>query len=404
MYRSYSSAVAASSMAATLSTTVPALNNTIDINHPYFLSSVDHSGLALVNEPLTYHNFHHWSRSVQIVLSAKLKLGFIDGSLEQPTNPTQLALWKRSNDLVISWILNFVSSKIRKSVVYLTTAKQIWCDLAARYSQTNVPHLFQLRKDIASLSQGTKPITAYFTLFRGLLDELNSLSPRPRCICVNCNCTCNNSQKLDANKQYIKLSQFLMGLSEQFTTTHGQILLKNPLPDITHAYSMLLQEENQRNFTHQLSPTIPEKLAMNVQVNSRSKQTVRKVTDSSILYDYYKRTGHTKDKYFSLHGYPDWHRHQGQPKPKLCLPSKAKALVASSSSTSRASAESDDLSDKQCQKLIAMLQSKLKSSTEPSQNAPWIQGNAASQMEGSFYQTHAVMFAHNASVSVLDDS
>lgn len=243
MQRTYASAVAtpppSPSMATTSST--PALSSTIDINHPYYLSSADHPGLSLVNELLTNSNYHHWSRSVQIALSAKLKLGFIDGSLLQPTELIQLALWKRSNDLVISWILNSVSSEIRKSIVYMTTARQIWIDLATRYAQTNIPRLFQLRKELAYLSQGTKSITSYFTQFRGLLDELDSLSPIPRCICANCNCTCNNSQKLNAYEQYIKLSQFLMGLNEQFTSTRGQILLMNPLPDVAHAYSMLLQ-------------------------------------------------------------------------------------------------------------------------------------------------------------------
>lgn len=79
-------------MDAALSTSLPTLNNTVDINHPYYLSSADHLGLALVNEPLTDHNYHHWSRSVQIALSATLKLGFIDGSLEQPTDVIQLSL------------------------------------------------------------------------------------------------------------------------------------------------------------------------------------------------------------------------------------------------------------------------------------------------------------------------
>lgn len=86
MHKSYASAVIAShsspSMAITTNSTTPThtLTTTIDINHPYNLSSVDHPGLGLINEFLTDKNYHHWSKSVQIALSAKLKLGFIDGS------------------------------------------------------------------------------------------------------------------------------------------------------------------------------------------------------------------------------------------------------------------------------------------------------------------------------------
>ena len=101
-------------------------NQVIDINDPYFLSSADHPRLALVTEVLTIQNYHQWSRSVKIALSAKLKLGSIDGTQTKPaeTSPN-IALWKRSNDLVISWLLNSISTEIRMSVVYLNTAKQI---------------------------------------------------------------------------------------------------------------------------------------------------------------------------------------------------------------------------------------------------------------------------------------
>lgn len=35
------------------------------------------------------------------------------------------------------------------------------------------------------------------------------------------------------------------------------------------------------------------------------------------MCDYCKMQGHVKDKCFSLHGYPDWHRLHGEPKPKI---------------------------------------------------------------------------------------
>lgn len=137
------------SYAATVASSSQSMANTsiIDINHPYYLSSSDHPGLSLVSEPLTDQNYQQWSRSVSIALSAKLKLGFIDGSQSKPdANSSQLSLWMRSNALAISWILNSVTSEIRKSIVYMTTAKQIWDDLHLRYAQNNVPRLFNLRK------------------------------------------------------------------------------------------------------------------------------------------------------------------------------------------------------------------------------------------------------------------
>nr|XP_017217324.1 PREDICTED: uncharacterized protein LOC108194896 [Daucus carota subsp. sativus] len=179
-----------------------AANQVIDINHPYYLSSSDHPGLALVTEVLIEQNYQQWSRSIRIALSTKLKLGFIDGTVHKPaTTSNQYALWKRGDDLVDSWILNSVSTEIRKSIVYMHTSQQIWEDLFKRYSQSNVPQLLNLRKELVSLTQGTKSINVYFTTFRGLIDELENLAPIPRCMCQNSNCACGLSARLDSYEQ-----------------------------------------------------------------------------------------------------------------------------------------------------------------------------------------------------------
>ncbi|WOH04397.1 hypothetical protein DCAR_0623806 [Daucus carota subsp. sativus] len=270
----------------------------IDINHPYFLSASDQPGLSLVSEALSDQNYQQWSRSVRIALSAKLKLGFIDGTQVKPdANSPMIHLWIRSNEMVTSWILNSVSAEIRKSLVYFDTAKQIWDDLYNRYAQGNVPRLFHLRKELASLTQGTNSINAYFTPFRGLSDELESMSSIPRCACAVSNAA------IDKYEELIKLSQFLMGLNDQYTTTRGQILLINPLPDITRAYAMLLQEESQRA-SHTNVNTVYENAAMNVRFSAKNKSNQKKdekkAVDTSLICDYCKLTGHVRDKFMDL--------------------------------------------------------------------------------------------------------
>lgn len=106
------------------------------------------------------------------------------------------------------------------------------------------------------------------------------------------------------------MSQFLIGLNEQFTATRSQILLIHLLPDLTCVYSMLLQEENYREFSQQTTTGVNiENFAMNVQFSSNNlgnkTKTVKKASDSSIACDHCKLTGHSKDKYFVLHGYPE---------------------------------------------------------------------------------------------------
>ncbi|XP_074374577.1 uncharacterized protein LOC141714986 [Apium graveolens] len=118
-------------------------------------------------------------------------------------------------------LLNSIMPEIRSSVVYLTTAKDIWDDLAIIFAESNLPRVFQLKKDLMSLSQGSISITAYFTKFRSLIDKMDDFPPVPRCIYLSTSCQYAFLTKLDEYEQVHKLSQFIMGLSNHFTTVRG---------------------------------------------------------------------------------------------------------------------------------------------------------------------------------------
>lgn len=109
------------SSAATWSIFSGSLNTIIDCNHSYFLSASNHTDMILIMVTLSDHNHSQWNRSIKITLSFKLKLRFINGSIVKPTiNSTLHMYWIRCNDIIISWILNTVSPKIRQSIMYMT--------------------------------------------------------------------------------------------------------------------------------------------------------------------------------------------------------------------------------------------------------------------------------------------
>ncbi|XP_074371479.1 uncharacterized protein LOC141712440 [Apium graveolens] len=246
MAMSYSSAASGSKSTSS--------GSIIDCNHPYYLSSSDHPGMILVTITLTEHNYSQWCRSMRIALSSKLKLAFIDGSYAKPVSTSHLTVyWNRCNDIVISWILNTVSPEIRQSIMFMNSATEIWSDLATRFAHTNIPKLFNLKRAISSLSQDNMSISTYFTRFRALNDELESLSELPKCSCAKC--TCNVNAKLNLYMKSSLLAQFLMGLNESFTVTRGHILMMTPPPSPSEAYGILLQEEHQREKSTSVLPT-----------------------------------------------------------------------------------------------------------------------------------------------------
>ena len=73
---------------------------------------------------------------MMVALSVKNKLGFVDGSLPHPdddANPRVLAAWTHSNNLVISWIYNSVSKEIVSSIMFSSSAREIWLDLQTQF-------------------------------------------------------------------------------------------------------------------------------------------------------------------------------------------------------------------------------------------------------------------------------
>lgn len=252
----------AAATAGTTAGTSGTVSAIIDANHPYYLQSSDNPGIPLVTQLLTEQNYYQWSRAVFIALSAKMKLGMVDGTLPKPlVTSVHYAVWSRCNDMVLSWLLNSMSVEIRNSVAYFSTAKEIWDDLAFHFSQTNMPRVFQLRKELSSLTQGTLTITAYFTKFRTLIAEIDNLNPIPKCSCATRGCACDHAKKMEAYEDMIKLSQFLMGLSDQYTAVRVQLLMLQPLPTISQAFSLLLQEESQRDFSKSSASPLADNMA-----------------------------------------------------------------------------------------------------------------------------------------------
>ena len=92
---------------------------------PYYLNNGDHPGIRIVPDPLTGDNYQSWRTSMTRALSAKNKLGFVNGTILQPNDQLDPVIsdWQRCNDLVLSWITNCLSCQIYATVLYTQTAK-----------------------------------------------------------------------------------------------------------------------------------------------------------------------------------------------------------------------------------------------------------------------------------------
>ena len=164
----------------------------VEPTDPLYVHPSDNPAQPLVSNLFSGDNFDNWKRSIFIALSARHKLGFIDGSCECPAVTAPLhSLWQRNNAMVLSWLLNSLSDNVRNSVLYFDTAKSLWDDLEGRFGQTNKARLFQVQKEFLCLNQGDLDIASYYTKAKQLWDEAQAVSGLPLCECTKCECGIN---------------------------------------------------------------------------------------------------------------------------------------------------------------------------------------------------------------------
>lgn len=214
------------------------LNSTF---HPFFLHNNDNPSLVLTSRKLVgTENYSAWKRSMQIALSAKNKLDIVNNDYPKPLITSPLyPHWARVNDMIISWIMNTLSPEIGDSMSYVMEASLIWKELEDRFSSIDGHRIYQLLKEMHSLEQENKSVEIYFHKLKGYWDEFQALEPPVAC-------TCEARYVIEERENRRRLLQFLLGLHESFTTSRGQILMMSPLPDVNHAYSLIKQDEKQK--------------------------------------------------------------------------------------------------------------------------------------------------------------
>lgn len=129
----------------------------------------DASSTQLVSVTFDGNGFNNWKRSRMLILSAKNKIGFVDGTVSIPEeNTSEYKYRSRCNDLVISWIIFNLDENIARSVLFLPTARihvgdgldrsfvgDVSSFFKGEAAQRNqVDHLLLTRIEKATLGQG----------------------------------------------------------------------------------------------------------------------------------------------------------------------------------------------------------------------------------------------------------
>lgn len=273
----------------------------IDQNDPLYIGPSDASGAALIPIKLTGpENYGIWSRSMRIALLGKRKYGFVTGACSRSLYREELhEQWETCNAIVLSWLMSAVSENLLSGIVYATSAYTVWEDLKERFDKVNRMRIYQLHREINTLSQGTDSVSTYYTKLKNLWGEFDALVPSP-------SCACPKSKEYADHLYQLRLIQFLSGLNESYEQAKRNFLLKGVTPSINQAYAMIIEDEiQQQNTCVVTANAMPEIIAMNVNRGQNYNQGNQNYKGRRCEYCHY--TGHTKENYYKLIGYPaDW--------------------------------------------------------------------------------------------------
>ncbi|KAL9682259.1 hypothetical protein QQ045_014054 [Rhodiola kirilowii] len=119
---------------------------------PYSVNNNEITGNSLVSEVLAgKRNFVNWKKSMEIALSARSKLEFVNGKYPKPTEGIMVDKWQRCNDAIMSWLLASVSPIVHGQILHAKDVATALKILHTRYAGSNVSRKFSLKRDLGNM-------------------------------------------------------------------------------------------------------------------------------------------------------------------------------------------------------------------------------------------------------------
>lgn len=147
-----------------------------DPSSVYYIHPSDANTTQIVSVKFSGNNFYNWKRSMILILLAKNKLDFVNGTITAlEVTSSDYSAWERCNSLVISWILFNLDETIAKSVLFLKSARSIWKDLEDRFGSSSITELYSLEQELAEISQNNQSVSEYYTKLKTVWDSIDDV-------------------------------------------------------------------------------------------------------------------------------------------------------------------------------------------------------------------------------------
>ncbi|KAM2855117.1 hypothetical protein FF1_025475 [Malus domestica] len=249
------------------------------------------SNLRLCSVLLNEFNYLPWSRAISLALGGRSKLGYINGTIGPPErSSTSYGAWHASDQLVMSWILNFMEPKLSELFSYSESAFTLWESIKEMYgSQNNAARIFQLKKDIAGLKQGDRSFVQHLGSINSMWNELDMYRPHS-----------TDSVVLLKRADEDKVFQLLASLGAEYEDLRSHLLMTPELPSFNGVCQAVQREETRRKVMHIDSKSNPEaRVFSSYHKNIGENFFASKKADWKCTHCNMK--GHLRDKCWILH-------------------------------------------------------------------------------------------------------
>ncbi|XP_074283919.1 uncharacterized protein LOC141608467 [Silene latifolia] len=190
-------------------------------------------------------------------LKSRRKFGFVDGSIKKPTNKFDLDNWEVVHSTLVQWIRNMIDPSVLDTVSYVADAAVLWAELKAQFDVVDGTKIHSLKTQLQIKGMD---VTSYYGKMKTIWDNLVVHEPPFACKCGKCECEIGPAalQRLDNER----LHQFFMGLDATlYGNVRSQQFQLDPLPSLSRAYNVVLQQERLREET---TPDVSEVIAFAV--------------------------------------------------------------------------------------------------------------------------------------------
>ncbi|XP_047067855.1 uncharacterized protein LOC124675826 [Lolium rigidum] len=243
-------------------------------------------------------NYVSWARHAQLILSSH---GYEDLLTEDEENKKSGdPQAKQTNDRVLVWLLGSMEPIVRQQVEIMPTVHEVWVALEKQFvGKSNKMQATRIMDELTHLKQGTKSVTEYVGDVKRLYRDLHYFHPFQPV----------DKQDLAVHHKWFEslvAKLFLDGLNEEFNLRRQLIFSQPEWPSLDEIISSVLEEETRLAQPKEDNMRCGDDRAALMMQSRRSPRPFGKSNKGRSFCDYCKRSGHTKEACFELHGYPSW--------------------------------------------------------------------------------------------------